>query len=96
MRFLGRGVLVLRRGEKHLEEKTNGSSPIMHRGKKVSTGHPEHAHPEYGSERRMTRKRKLSILPIRRRFPTNDIEFIHLCGKYVRQIAKLQNYIASY
>lgn len=36
----------------------------------------------------MTRERKLSILPVQRRSPANDIDFIQLCGKYICRIAK--------
>ena len=53
------------------------------------------AHPECGNERRMTRERKLSILPVHRRSLANDIDFIQLCGKYICRIAKPRNYAAS-
>lgn len=88
------GVLALRRGEKHSEKETNGATQITHRGKKrICRMH--FAHPECGSEHRITRERKLSILPVHERSLANGIDFIQLCEKYVCGIAESRNYTES-
>lgn len=69
-------------------KKRVAASRITHREKKTM-------HPECGGDRRMTRERKLSILPVHRRLPANDIDFIQLCRKYLPDSGAAENYAAS-
>jgi len=90
-RFLGRGVGP-QTWRKTLEGRNEWGLSNNAPGRKKKGLH--FAYPECGSERGMTRERKLSILPVHRRFPANDTDSIQLCGKCICRIAKPRNYAA--
>lgn len=87
--FLGAGMLTLRRGEKHTEEARVVSQVTRRRRKKKNFQGALRA--SWMWERTWSDVGagvKLSILPVQRRSPANDIDFIQLCGKYICRIAK--------
>lgn len=95
-RFLERDVDPQTRRKTHGGSEGSLSSNAPEREKKRRVCGVHFAHPECESERGVTRGRRLSILPVQRRSPANDIDFIQLCGKYICRIAKgTRNYAAS-
>lgn len=92
-------VLALKSTEKKtLGGRSEGAAEVTHRREKKK----KRESTEYtlrilnvGTNVRMTRERKLSILSVHRRSLANDIDFIQLCGKYIFRIAKPRNYAAS-